>query len=105
MSSASDMLLEAADVLLENHGDILTASTGDSVLCKVEVLPVIPEPGEILQSKSPVFAKVECKWGTIANPRTITRFTESSGRFFKVLKYEEAADHIWHSWVCEVQRS
>lgn len=87
-------------------GREVTASTGEKRFACIEDVPMIAEPIEQIRAKLPLYTRVYIMAGEIENPRAVETFTEvKSGRFHKVIKYEEASQANWRMcWLCEAQR-
>lgn len=82
------------------------ANTGEIFTAQVEDVPMLQEPNEIAQAKSPVYTRVHVLAGSVANPRSVTTVTErGTNRSHRVIKFEETSMNNWTwVWMCEAQR-
>lgn len=98
------MLLAALKTQLNVSGVRVTTSGGDTLKVLVDEAPDLNDPVDNMQTKTPVYVRLQAAYGGVADPRTVTRFTEDDGHWFDVIRFEDRHHSISHSWICESQR-
>lgn len=88
------------------RGRAMTTDAKASLTAIVSEEPLLPDTMHTAQAEKPVYSTVSALSGAIANPRTVTAFTETqTGRVHTVQRYDESsADSVVWKWFCETSR-
>jgi hypothetical protein len=106
MTTIQDCLTGAFQQLLSVGGVRVVPSTGGEVLAVVAQAVEFNDPVQSPKVRQPVYTRVACKAGAVANPALVSQFKESStGRIHTTLRYTEDVMGIKDEWICERQRT
>ena len=97
---------------LRTRGRVATVASlnakdnGSEMKLLIDDIPMMADFDRPAQQQKPIYSIVSCLAETLADPRSVTAFTEqSTNRDYKVLEYlETAGDRISWRWRCEAVR-